>query len=255
MVSSPLFTLRNVVKTRPLGPGYALCIPHLTINAGEKVGITGPSGCGKSTALDILGLVLRPDSAERFVFAPCAHEGMNEGAGEGADAAALWRHARHDALSALRLRHMGYIMQTGGLLPFISVFDNMALAARAQGLADVTDRVHQLAKHMGIERLLNLLPGKLSVGERQRAAIGRALAGQPRVLFADEPTAALDPLHAGRVMDLLLEAVEAAGVTLILVTHDPHIVRNAALREVHMRLEQLEDGAVRATLEQGADCA
>lgn len=245
---TPLFSLCNLRMTRTQGPGYALVIPHLDIWAGEKIVLTGPSGCGKSTALDLLGMVLRPDSADRFLFHPDATVH---------DIAHIWKQGQ-DALAALRLRHMGYVLQTGGLLPFLNVYENMALTARLLKLPDTRDCVEALAKRLGISRLLMSMPGQLSIGERQRVAIGRALASRPRVLLADEPTAALDPLHASTVLDLLLSAVDDASATLILVTHDTAILKRARFRHLHTRITSVataaqETSAVEAIIEDVAE--
>jgi len=238
----PLYSIRDLLLTRATGPGYSLRVSRLDIPVGEKIAITGASGCGKSTALDLLGMVLRPDRVDRFVFAP---PGQTE-----ADVGACWRDGQRDRLAGLRQRHMGYVLQTGGLLPFLSVYENMELSARALNRPDRREHVERIARSLGVERLLRSRPDTLSIGERQRVAIGRALASGPAVLLADEPTAALDPLHAGAVMELLLGAVADYAVTLVLVTHAPEIVRAAGLREFHMRVDPQEDGSVVAVLEE-----
>jgi len=237
---SPLFTLHNVRKARAQGPGYALDITHLEIMPGETIAVTGASGSGKSTALDILGMALRPDTAETFRLRV---------AGENVDVARCWQRSEQDRLAALRLRHMGYVLQTGGLLPFVNVRRNMALTAEVNGLQGSAAQVRELANMLGIGRLLDSMPGRLSVGERQRVAIGRALASKPAVILADEPTAALDPHHAGAVLDMFLEVVASLGVTLILVTHDQNIVRSRRFKELRITILPQPNGASRAVLE------
>jgi len=236
----PLFALKGVRKTRTQGPGYTLDIARLEVLPGETIAVTGPSGSGKSTALDILGMALRPDTAETFSL---------HVAGESVDVAQCWRRGDQDRLAALRLRHMGYVLQTGGLLPFVNVRRNMTLAAEVNGLPDSAAHVRELADLLGIGRLLDSMPGRLSIGERQRVAIGRALASKPAVILADEPTAALDPRHAGAVLDLFLEAVASLGMTLILVTHDHAIVRSRKLKELRIAIQPQADGASLAVLE------
>ena len=236
----PLFSLKNVSKTRTQGPGYALDIARLDIMPGETIAVTGPSGSGKSTALDILGMALKPDEAGEFRL----HVG-----GEDVDVARCWQRGEQDRLAGLRLRHMGYVLQTGGLLPFVNVRRNMELIAGVNGLPEREEHVRQLARTLGIERLLDSMPGKLSVGERQRVAIGRALASKPAVILADEPTAALDPYHAGTVLDMFLDAVRTLGVTLILVTHDQSIVTSRGLKELRIAITPQSDGLSRAVLE------
>ena len=240
-MAAPLFSIRELYKARTEGPGYALSIPELDVAPGEKIGITGPSGSGKSTALDLLGMVLRPDRAKRFLFRP-------EPAASAVDVPAAWEKGGQNLLGKLRLQHMGYVLQTGGLLPFLNVEQNMELAAAALDQPDRRDTVAGLAGRLGLDRLLRARPGRLSIGERQRVAIGRALASRPRVILADEPTAALDPVHAATVLELLLDAVDALGVTLILVTHDPDIVSGYGLRELKVSLRPGSDSSVLAVL-------
>ncbi len=235
-----LFILEDVWKTRTSGPGYALHIPQLRIARGETVALTGPSGSGKSTALDILGMALRPDRAARFV--------LDAGNGH-TDVAACWRAGDQNTLASLRLNTMGYVLQTGGLLPFLSARDNMELTARLNGAPDTREYVEHLAAVLGIERLLDSMPGTLSVGERQRVAIGRALASRPAVILADEPTAALDPRHAAAVLDIFLESVRAMRVTLIMVTHDQDIVKERGLKELNISVMSEKSGLSKAVLE------
>ncbi len=230
-----LYTIQDLTKQRNRAQGYCLHIRHLCIPEGAHIAITGPSGCGKSTTLDVLGLALQPDTAARFAFAP--PDGV-------VDIMNLWQHTQHDALAALRLRHMGYVLQTGELLPFLNVLENMTLTARMAGIPtpQASDTAHALAKRLGIEHLLQAMPSTLSVGERQRAAIVRALTPHPKIILADEPTAALDPYHAARVMEAFLQAVDAQGGTLILVTHNADWARQGGLDEIAFVLETGENG-------------
>jgi len=229
-----MYHAEDLVLTRPGRAGYKLHIQSLAVGLGEKIALTGPSGCGKSTALDLLGMVLEPDSAGSFSFAPD---------GVGVDLASAWRNRRVDFMAKLRRLHIGYILQTGGLLPFLTVEENIGLTARLKGMpdADIRGVSRELADALGISHLLASLPGPLSVGERQRVAIGRALSAQPKVVLADEPTAALDPNNARTVMGMLLKAVEVQGATLVLVTHDLALVPEFGLREVPIRMEEAKD--------------
>jgi putative ABC transport system ATP-binding protein len=170
----------------------------------------------------LLAGILRPDSAERFIFAP-----DNDVAVDMMDA---WHTGQFDKLSLLRRRYLGYVLQTGGLLPFLSARDNITAVRRAIGLPD-DNSVDELAERLGISRLLPVQPHKLSVGERQRVAIARALASVPALILADEPTAALDPVNAQGVMDLFAELAREMGCTVILVTHAPEIARRLGFRE------------------------
>jgi putative ABC transport system ATP-binding protein len=238
-----MYTLENVLIRRRLGAaGFSLRIARLHLARGEQIALTGLSGSGKSTALDILGMVLQPDEAGHFIFTP---------AGKPIDAGLLWRKKNLDRMADVRLKYMGYVLQTGGLLPYLTVADNMGLTARMQGLglAEIQKRVRALAEELGISQLLSSLPASLSVGERQRAAIGRALASNPKLVLADEPTAALDPIHANKVMEMFRMAVGKMGATLVMVSHDLTLVHKAGLREVKLEITTSGDGAVLATID------
>ncbi len=216
-----LYEIKNLRKERQ---GYALSVPEFALSAGERVVVTGPSGCGKSTLLDMLGMVLRPDGVEAFRFAP--------GTAPGCDVAGAWRDGRLEELAACR-RHVGYVLQTGALLPFLRVRDNILAPRRLLGLAD-GDAAETLAERLGIAHLLAKFPAQLSVGERQRAAIARALSANPPVVLADEPTAALDPAHAAGVLDLFMELAEESGTALVLVTHAPEQVEDRGFRRLRV---------------------
>jgi putative ABC transport system ATP-binding protein len=245
-----VYNLENVCKSRGQGAGYRLCIRRLRIARGEQVALTGASGSGKSTALDILGMLLRPDEAETYT--------LNAGSAR-IDVAGLWRKRNLDAMAAVRLEHIGYVLQTGGLLPYLTVAENMGLTARMLGMSgkDVDNRVRSAAAALGIKALLRSRPSTLSVGERQRAAIGRALVPEPGIVLADEPTAALDPVHSENVMKLFRGMALEMGATLIMVSHDRELVRHAELRVVEVLVKADDAGAVRAVIDdkRQAPCA
>ena len=240
-----LAALRNIRKMRARETGFSLHIASFSVRRGEHVAITGPSGCGKSTTLDILGLILRPDAAESMAF---AFEDAQ------VDAALLWEQGDSDAMARLRRQHMGYVLQTGELLPFLSVRENIELTASlghaldAAGVAEETERLME-ALHIGHVR--NAKPASLSIGERQRAAIARALASRPKLLLADEPTAALDPQLARTVMALFLETARTSGAAVVMVSHDIALVREFRFRMVPVSLSQHVDGLT-ATLDDTA---
>jgi putative ABC transport system ATP-binding protein len=216
--------LREVARRRGTGAdSFTLEVASLTIQQGESVALTGPSGSGKSTLLDLLGLVLRPDR--------CAEFNLQGADGVRVDVAALWRGGRSDALARLRARHIGYVLQTGGLLPFLPAIDNIRLSRSLLGLGD-DPLVDTLVERLRLGHLLEKKPRALSIGERQRVAIARALAHGPALLLADEPTAALDPIHAQEVMALMLELCAALGATAVVVTHDWDLARSVGLREI-----------------------
>ncbi|MDK8822907.1 ABC transporter ATP-binding protein [Corynebacterium coyleae] len=179
----------------------------LTVGGGESVAIMGPSGSGKSTLLHCMSGVLVPDDGQvRF---------------NGQDVSAMSDAER----SRLRLENFGFIFQDGQLLPELTATENVALpqimrgVSRAEAHAEAIDMLTRL----GLGAFVDRYPGQLSGGQVQRVAIARALAGPPSVVFADEPTAALDQATGHEVMQQIVAIAEKFGVTLVLVTHDPKI--------------------------------
>jgi putative ABC transport system ATP-binding protein len=214
--------LDGVVATRRAGGAtFTLTVEALHLAPGALVAVTGASGTGKSTLLDIAALARRPDEAMRIEVC-------------GTDAAALWSRGAKDALAKLRARHFGYVLQTGGLVPFLSVGANAALA---QDLAGRRDAAHlaALAERLGIGDLLARMPASLSVGQRQRAAILRALAHRPSLVLADEPTASVHPDMAATILALLGEQAREAGAAVLLATHDAPAARVAGFREMPLQ--------------------
>lgn len=203
--------------------GFTLEVPALTVQEGQCLALTGPSGSGKSTLLDVLGLVLRPGRARIFRFTTRA--------GEAIDIAALWRAGRGTALARLRLTEIGYVLQQGGLLPFLRARDNIDLQRHLQARPD-DGFVDHLLVRLRIAHLAKRLPRALSIGERQRVAIARALAHRPRLILADEPTASLDPPHAHEVTGLLLELAEELGIATIIASHNWELMRSLGVAEV-----------------------
>lgn len=220
------YRLKGVIKTRHAeGISFRLIIPDIHIQAGEKIALVGQSGSGKSTLLDILAMVLSPDAADTFQL---------DVGGDRHNIAHHWKQHDQDRLSELRKRHLGYVLQTGGLLPFLSVRDNIQLSRRLLDLPD-DDHVQQLARTLNIEQQLDKQPKQLSAGQRQRVAIARALAHQPDIIIADEPTASLDPITARKVMDHFVGLVEDLGLTLIIASHDWAHVDKLGLRKLQHR--------------------
>jgi putative ABC transport system ATP-binding protein len=190
---------------------FELYVPTLNVHPGQIVVLQGVSGSGKSTLLDLLAMVLRPEKCEQFMFVP--KSGLSVNAWE------AWQRNELDMLWQLRGEHIGYVLQTGGLLSFLTAYENIALACKLLR-QPVREPVERIAERLGISEQLGKFPGKLSVGERQRVAIARALVHRPSVVLADEPTASLDPLNARRIIDLFLELVADLRMTAIIATHD-----------------------------------
>ena len=233
-----LYELRNVELERTARDyTYRLRIESLTIRAGEKVALIGPSGCGKSTALDLLALILRPSRAGTFR--------LETPGGGTEDVAELWRRDRQERMARIRLQHLGYVLQSGGLLPFLNGADNIAAPGRAKGLGNVEARIGELADRLGIAHLLGKLPDRLSIGERQRVAIARALLPEPELVLADEPTAALDPVTAGNVMRLFTELADRCA--LVVVSHDHRLVETNGFRCLRLEVDG-GDSVINTTL-------
>ena len=233
-----VFRLIEVAKSWPGEQGFTLTVPELVIHRGEKIALVGFSGCGKSTLLDLLAMVLRPNEAGQFVFFFQK--------GEQLDVMAAWQHKRLDSMARARMLHIGYVLQTGGLFPFLSVRENIGISRRGLGLP-VDEAVEAVAQRLHIERHLNKLPGQLSVGERQRVAIARAMAHRPSVVIADEPTASLDPINAEEIMDLFTTLSDEYGLTLVMATHDWGKLGERGFRKVEFGFHQdPQHGAVRA---------
>lgn len=200
-----MLELRDITKSFP--QQRVLEGISLTVGDGESVAIMGPSGSGKSTLLHCMSGVLVPDHGE-VLF-------------DGRDVAAMSDAER----SRLRLEHFGFIFQDGQLLPELTATENVALpqimrgVARAEAHEDAVDMLTRL----GLGAYVDRYPGQLSGGQGQRVAIARALAGPPSVVFADEPTAALDQATGHEVMQQIVAVCQKFGVTLVVVTHDPKI--------------------------------
>lgn len=206
------------------GTRFSLSLASLSVERGVPIALVGPSGSGKSTLLDVLGLVKAPRRVSRFIFHTAADAPL--------DVAPLI--AAHDdrRLTDLRRDHFGYMPQTGGLLPFLSVAENIRLPARIGG--DV-DPAYLDAMTQSLElpqSLMGRYPRDISIGQRQRVSLARALANRPKILLADEPTASLDVVTARAVGDLLLAISPALGITSIIATHDEALFTRDKVRRI-----------------------
>lgn len=201
------------------GQAHRVNLPSLSLAAGEIKAITGESGCGKSTLLEALGLLLKPKNLHTYMLGDC-------------DVAALLRLDNQKALATMRSRSLGFILQNGGLLPFLNVRENIALPRLMLGLPASSSQIDKAIRLLRLERLLDKLPQALSIGERQRVACIRAIAHEPLLLLADEPTAALDPHTAQILFELLLELVSELGLSALLVSHDWALVERFGLQRI-----------------------
>jgi putative ABC transport system ATP-binding protein len=240
----PIYLLHDVVKNREAkGVAFRLKVPSLRINRGEKIALIGESGSGKSTLLDMLAFILQPSAVGAFRFRPEAGE-------DPLDLDASWQRGNLNMLGEMRKRHIGYVMQTGGLLPYLTVRDNMNLCRNVLGMRP-DGVVEHLAEELGIASQLGKLPDALSTGERQRVAIGRALAHRPEIVIADEPTAALDPYAAEKVMSLFIGLTEEFNSTVILASHAWRHIRELGLRRLSHRTTHSDDRKLTETVVRG----
>ncbi len=239
-----VYHLRDVVRDRASeGVTFRLRVPSLQIMQGEKIALIGESGCGKSTLLDMLAFIAQPTGLAAFRFRP-------EQENEAIDVARLWKKRHMNQLGELRKRHIGYVMQTGGLLPYLSVRENMSLTRSVLGQGQ-SDTVERLARELGIARHLDKLPETLSVGERQRVAIGRALAHEPPIVIADEPTASVDPFAAEKIMSLFIGLAEERNITVVVASHAWRHIKRLGLRRLAHHTHRSKDGRTTETVVNG----
>jgi len=216
--------LDNVTKSFDDGLVKALQGVTLDVAAGESVAIMGPTGCGKSTLLSIIGLLDVPDAGGVFLA--------------GRPAADL------EPAEDFRATRVGFVFQFHHLLPHLTVAENVALPlAGRTGRTEAALRAGEVLSRVGLGARERTLAARLSGGERQLAALARALVSQPDLLLADEPTGSVDSETGGRILQLLTEWRTATSGTLILVTHDPAVAARCR-RLVRMRDGRVtEDGA------------
>jgi putative ABC transport system ATP-binding protein len=221
--------LEGTGLSKAFGQTPALSDAGLCVDAGEIVAVMGPSGSGKSTLLHCLAGIVRPD-AGRVVF-------------DGRDVTAMSDAER----SNLRLREYGFVFQFGQLVPELPCVENVALPLRLEGVRrrEAERRALEWMERLEVRDVARQLPGQVSGGEGQRVAVARALVSEPRVLFADEPTGALDSLNGERVMRLLTAAAHEADVAVVLVTHEPRVAAYSD-REVVVRDGRTRDLATAA---------
>ena len=223
-MSAALIELTEIERVFHLGDSevHALRDLNLSIGAGEYVAVMGPSGSGKSTLLNLLGLLDRPNTGLYRL--------------EGRDVTTL----SPDEQARVRSERIGFVFQSFHLVPRLTAAENIALPMVLAGLAPAqrAARVKQALKDYGLENRADHRPDELSGGQRQRVAIARATIMQPAMILADEPTGNLDRATGEEVIRLL-EALNAKGVTLIMVTHDANLGARAR------RQLLMEDGAIK----------
>jgi len=196
---------------------------ELALDAGEIVALVGPSGAGKSTLLHVAGLLEQPDGGSVLI--------------EGRDCGGLSDEHR----TLLRRRALGFVYQFHHLLPEFSALENVMLPQMIAGVArhEARDKAAALLERVGLGERLDHRPARLSGGEQQRVALVRALANDPKILLADEPTGNLDHTTGASVMDTLIEIVRASGLAALIATH------NLDLAHRLDRIVALEDGRLK----------
>jgi putative ABC transport system ATP-binding protein len=233
-VSHPLVEVKGLCKH--FGEGQArvdaLRDITLTVSSGEVVGLLGPSGSGKSTLLNAIGAIIEPNAGWMRLDGEVVYHD---------------RWLRRD-LRRLRLEKIGFIFQTHNLLPFLNATDNVAVVHYLAGVQreEAIKRSEALLEYLQVGHRKDAMPSQLSGGEAQRVAIARALANDPRIILADEPTAALDSARAGIVMDLLRKLAIEKQAAIMAVTHDEKIF------DRFDRIYMLRDGMLVETKERKA---
>ncbi len=216
--------VRNVTKTYKTGAVSVKALDGVdfAVKKGEVVLLMGPSGSGKTTLLSVMGCILRPSSGSVQI--------------EGKEVA----HLPEKFLPAVRLSHIGFIFQGFNLFPALTVLENVQLAMELKGTRGgvARRRAGELLERVGLGDKLAALPANLSGGQKQRVAIARALAGEPGIILADEPTAALDSQSGRTVIESLRELAHARGRAVVIVTHDSRTL------DVADRIAHIEDGRI-----------
>jgi putative ABC transport system ATP-binding protein len=227
MIDSRVPLLAGLELRKAYGATTALDGASMHVRAGEVVAVMGPSGSGKSTLLHCVAGVVAPDSG-RIVY-------------DGRELSAMSDVER----SALRRREFGFVFQFGQLVPELTCLENVALPLRLDGVRrrEAERRAIGLLDRLEVSDVAHKRPGEVSGGQGQRIAVARALVNRPRVIFADEPTGALDSLNGEQVMRLLTQAARETGAAVVLVTHEARVaaysdreivVRDGRTRDVEL---------------------
>ncbi len=219
MKDKTILKIIDVKKRYALGETYvdALRGVSLNIDKGELISIVGPSGSGKSTLLNVVGLLTEPTEGQVFL--------------EGKDISKL----NEDQRAYVRGKTIGFVFQTFNLIPTFTSVENVAVPLMFYGYSKEkrTKMAKELLRKVGLEHRLDNKPSQLSGGERQRVAVARALANEPDILLADEPTGNLDSTSGKAILDLFLD-LNKEGKTIILVTHDPRLPK-LTRRTIHIK--------------------
>jgi len=227
IMPDPVLELRDVSKVFGSGDTAVVAVSHAStaLYPGQMVALLGPSGSGKSTLLLIAGLLEAPTAGSVLLQGRLAN-------GLGASIADP---------RAFRRQHIGFVFQKPNLIPFLSAADNVQLALEINDVpvAQAQRRTHELLSYLEVDHRSGNLPSKLSGGEQQRVAVARAMANQPFLLLADEPTAALDSKRGRQVMSLFKQVARDLSAAVLVVTHDHRSL------DLFDRILQMDDGQLR----------
>ena len=242
-MNTPSAVLTGTGLFKSYGMARALAGVDIVVTAGESLAVMGPSGSGKSTLLHCLAGIERPDSGEVLLNGERRERGVPPDFVRG-----RIDQLREPARSELRRTAFGFVFQSGQLLPELPADENVALPLMLGGTPRraAVEQARQWFGPLGLQGLEARRPGQLSGGQAQRVAIARALVGKPKVIFADEPTGALDQATGMEVIHLLTDVSRRQGAALVLVTHDANVarwcdrtvqVRDGRLAEAHTESE------------------
>jgi len=222
-VTEPILDIIDMEVSRGReGESYAVALSACRLSAGDVAAIVGPSGCGKSTLLEAIGLILEPKSVARHCLGAVDLTGdLHLSASE-----------REMRWARLRQHYLGFVPQSGGLLPFLNVKQNIELPRKLVGLQGRDSLLEQVIERLRLEPLLGRMPAQLSIGERQRVSFVRSISHRPRLLLADEPTAALDPILAKELFTLIVEIAREFSIGALIVTHEWSLVEDVGIRQI-----------------------
>ncbi|MWC30166.1 ABC transporter ATP-binding protein [Paenibacillus sp. MMS18-CY102] len=223
-----MINVRQLCKTHGAGNAAVKALKEVSfsIEQGEMVSIMGASGSGKTTLLQVLSGIDRMDSGEIWIGGTPIHE------------------LKDNQLSEFRLKHMGFIFQSYHLIPVLSAAENVVvpLLARGETRKAAKEKAAMALQQVGLGDKLDRLPSELSGGQNQRVAIARAIAGKPSVIWADEPTGALDSESSAQIIGLLSMLNQSLNTTVVIVTHDPNVAK-ATSRTIVMSNGRVMGGA------------
>lgn len=225
-MSTPIIAMSGISKTYGVGESAVTAIKEATLEifSGETVALLGPSGSGKTTLITMMGCITEPTSGKLSLNNELVYD-------------AKWRIKDE---RKLRRENIGFIFQAHNLIPFLNVLENVTLVPQMNGVStkDSNSKARELLEYLGVGDKEDKMPSQLSGGQSQRVAIARSLANNPKIILADEPTAALDAQRALSVMQLLRKLAHEQEVAIVVVTHDERML------PLFDRILRVEDGYV-----------